>query len=250
MWSFLWSSSQVLVHLVDICSFLVLVYREWGWISWTRIHVFHHVLAFSSLISFLVSFWAVRCVYPFWGLPRVLLVLLSYRLSIQPFRYAFSVAIFSSKIVRFLWRLVVGMFSCHALLIIDRIFFRCFGMSCFVCIVLLFVDISLVSLLSPESSGLFPQIVLLFFRVLSFPFSSHIFQDLSVLPFWPVFVDFFIWVSSRTSHPGFDCFFVLFEGIPFFHTLISPLHRLDHLTQLYYLLICKVIFDLFCLFLF
>ena len=29
MWSFLWSSSQVLVHLVSICSFLVLVYREW-----------------------------------------------------------------------------------------------------------------------------------------------------------------------------------------------------------------------------
>ena len=176
MWSFLLSSSQVFVHLVGICSFLVLVCREWGWISWTRIHVFHHVLAFSSLISFLVSFWEVRSVFPIWGLPQVLLALLSYRSSIQSFRYAFSVAIFSSKIIRFLWRLVVGMFSCHAHPIVDRIFFRCFGMSCFVCIVLPFIDISLVSLLS----GLFLKLYCYFFLVLSFPFSSHIFQDLSV----------------------------------------------------------------------
>ena len=168
----------------------MLVCREWRGISWTRIHVFHHVLAFSSLISFLVSFWVVRCVFLLLGLPRVILVLLSYRSSIQPFHYAFSVAIFSSKIVRFLWRLVVGMFLCHALPIVNRIFFRCFGMSCFVCIVLPFVDISLVSLLSPELSCLFPQVVLLFFLVLSFPFSSYIFQDLNVLPFWSVFVDF------------------------------------------------------------
>ena len=41
-----------------------------------------------------------------------------------------------------------------------KIFFRCFGMSCVVCIVSPFVDISLVSLLSPEPSGLFPQVLL------------------------------------------------------------------------------------------
>ena len=238
MWSLLCSSSTVHVHLVGICSFLVLVYREWTWISWTRIHVFHHVLTFSSLISFLVS-WVIRCVFPLWGLPRVL-VLLSYRLSIRPFRYAFSVAIFSSKIARFLWRLNVG--------IVDRIFFHYFGMSCFVCIFLPFVDISLVSLLSPETSGLFPQVVLLFFPMLSFPFSSHIFQDLSILPFWPVFVDFLSGFSVELPILVLmvsSCFF----GRPrFSHTLISPLHRLDHLTQLYYLLICKVLFDLFCLF--
>ena len=175
MWSFLWSSSQVLVHLVGICSFLVPVCREWRWISWTRIHVFHHVLAFFSLITFLESFWVVRCIFPLWGLPRVLLVLLSYCLFIQPFRFTFSVAICSSRIVRFLWRLVVGMFLCHALPIVDRIFFRCFGMSCFVCIVLPFVDIILVSLFSPEPSGLFPQVVLLFFLALSLPTYSWIF---------------------------------------------------------------------------
>ena len=50
----------------------------------------------------------------------------------------FLVAIFLSKIVRFLWHRVVGMFLCYTLLVVDRIFFRCFGMSCFVCIVLPF----------------------------------------------------------------------------------------------------------------
>ena len=55
--------------------------------------------------------------------------------------------------VRFLWRMVVGIFLCPALPVVDRIFFFCFGMSCFVCIVLAFVDISLISLLSPELSG-------------------------------------------------------------------------------------------------
>ena len=62
--------------------------------------------------------------------------------------------------------------------IVDRIFFRCFAMSCVVCIVLLFVDISLVSLLSPEPSGLFPQVVLLFFSCCLFhslPTYSRIF---------------------------------------------------------------------------
>ena len=114
MWSLLWLSRQVHANLVGICSILVLDSREWRGISWTRIHVFHHVPAFSSLISFLVSFWVIRCVFPLSGLPRVL-VLLSNRISLQRFRYAFSVAIFSSKIVRFIWHLVVGMFLCHAL---------------------------------------------------------------------------------------------------------------------------------------
>ena len=38
--------------------------------------------------------------------------------------------------------MIVGMFLCHALPIVDRIFIRCFEMSSFVCIVLPFVDIS------------------------------------------------------------------------------------------------------------
>ena len=64
-----------------------------------------------------------------------------------------------------------------------RIFFRCFGMSCFICIVLPFVGISLIFLLLPVVSGLFPQVVLLFFLVLPFPFCSNISQRLFVLSF-------------------------------------------------------------------
>ena len=56
MWSLLWLSIRVRVFLVGICSFLVLVCREWRWISWTRNHVFHHGRTFSSLISFLCRF--------------------------------------------------------------------------------------------------------------------------------------------------------------------------------------------------
>ena len=108
-WSFLWSSSHVLVHLVSICSFLVVVFREWRRISWIRIHVFHHGQEFSSFISFSVSFWVVRCVFPLSGLLRVFLVLLYYYLTIPLFRYAFLVAILSSKNVKSLWRPVVGM---------------------------------------------------------------------------------------------------------------------------------------------
>ena len=71
--------------------------------------------------------------------------------------------------------LVVDMLSCHLFLLVGRIFFRCFGMSCFVCfvcIVSLFVNIFLIFYLSPVFSGLFPQVVLLFFYVLPFLFVS------------------------------------------------------------------------------
>ena len=99
----------------------------------------------------------------------------------------------------------------------------CFFLFFFFCIALPFVDVSLISLLSPELSGLFPQDLLLFFLVFSFQFCFHIFENVFVLPFWPVFVDFFICVSCRISHPGFDCFFGLIEGIPLFsHTNFNP----------------------------
>ena len=131
------------------------------------------------------------------------------------------VAIFSSKIVRFLWHPVVDMFLCHALPVVDRIFFRFFGMFCFVCIFffffLPFVNISLISLFRQYFLVYFLKLYCYFFLVLPFPFCSHILQRLSfVLSFWPVFVDFFICVSSRISHPGFDFFFVLFEEITIF----------------------------------
>ena len=92
------------------------------------------------------------------------------------FSLCFLVAIFSSKIVRFLCHLVVGMFSYYPLPIIDRLLFLCFGKSCFVCIVLHFVDISLIPLVSPALSGSFPQGVLLFFSSIA---SSFLFLHIS-----------------------------------------------------------------------
>ena len=121
---------------------------------------------------FSVSFWVNRFLFPLSSLFRVVPLLLSYCLSIKPFRYVFLVAIFLSKIVRFLLHPIVSMFSCHPLPVVDRIFFCCFGMSCFVSIVLTFVDISLIFHLSPVLSNLFPQVVLLFFLRCIFLFVS------------------------------------------------------------------------------
>ena len=122
------------------------------------------------------------------------------------FLLCFLVAIFSSKIVRFLWHPVVGMFSCLSLPIVDRMYFRCFWKSCFVCIVLPFVDVSLIFLLSPAHSGLYPQVVLLFFLVLPVPICSSLFQHLSYfLSFWLVFVVFLENLLHQIS-PGFSFF--------------------------------------------
>ena len=158
------------------------------------------------------------CISPFGPSlsPSSSLVILSIH---SAFSLCFLVTIFLSRNVQFLWRPVVGMFLCHALPIVDRIFFRCFGMSCCVCIVLPFVDISS---------------CIVIFLVLFSPFSSHIFQDLFVLPFWPVFVDFLS--AFPVEFPS--CFFVLLRGSEFSHTTILPLHRLVRLTLLYYSLIC------------
>ena len=153
------------------------------------------------------------------------------------------------KIVRFLLNPVVGMFSRHLQPVIGRIFFRCFGMSCFVCIVLAFVDISLIFFLSPVLSGSFPQIVLLFWLVLHFPFCSNIFQRLFVWWFWPVFVDFLS--AFPVEFPILVLIFssCFLRGSQCSHKLISPLHRLVLLIRLYHSLICEVILDLFYLFL-
>ena len=53
----------------------------------------------------------------------------------------FTPVLFSFSCIRLL------IFSCHLPQVIGRIFFRCFGMFCFVCIVLPFLDIALISYL-------------------------------------------------------------------------------------------------------
>ena len=153
------------------------------------------------------------------------------------FCYVSLVAIFLSKIVRLLFHRVVGMFSCRLFPVVDKIFIRCFGMSCFGCIVLLFVDISSIFLLSPILSGLFPQVVMLFFPCclfLSFQLISAPFFVV-VLSFWLFFfedflsvfpVEFLILVLIFSS-----CFL---RGSQLSHKLVSHLHRFFHLTRLYY----------------
>ena len=88
------------------------------------------------------------------------------------FLSCFLVAIFYTKIVRFLLHPVVGIFSCHLLPLVGKISCSCFGMSCFVCIVSPFLDIFLLFLFSPVLSGLFPQVVLPFFSCVAFSFLS------------------------------------------------------------------------------
>ena len=158
--------------------------------------------------------------FRFPDLLRVLLVLSSYYLSIQRFRYAFSVAIFSSKNVRSLWPPVVATFLCHALPVVSRISFRCFGMPFFVCIVLPFVYISLMSLLSPELLVYFLKLYSFFSRVVfstQFPHITRSFR-FTVLPCFRRFssafpVDFpsWFWQFLRAywgdpdfSHTNFD----------------------------------------------
>ena len=139
------------------------------------------------------------------------------------------------------------MFSCHLLPVVDRIFFRCFRMSCFVCIVLPFVDISLIFLLSPVLSGLFPQVVSSFFPVLPFPFCSYIFQRLFfVLSFWPVLVDFFFFAFPVEFLILVLIFLsCLMRGSQFSCKLISLQQKLVHFIRLYYSLIYMSVLDSF-----
>ena len=109
----------------------------------------------------------------------------------------------------------VGMFSRHSFPIVDRIFFRCFGKSCFVCIVLPFVDISLIFFLWSALLVYILKLNCYFFCV-----ACSFFPPLISAPLFFIilagFRSFFICLSSQISHPDFDCFFVLFEGIPIF----------------------------------
>ena len=137
------------------------------------------------------------------------------------------------------------MFLCHALPIVDRIFFRCFGMSCFVSLVLPFVDIFLIFLLSPVLYG---SIVILSYVVFSFLF-LHIPASFLCFIILASFRRFFLFALPLE----FPILVLIFpsgflSGSQFSHKLISLLHRLVYLIRLYYSLIYKVVLDLFCSF--
>ena len=120
------------------------------------------------------------------------------------------------------------MSSRHLPLHVCRIFFRRFGMSWFVCIVLPFLDIFLIFLLSPELSGLFPQVVLSFFSRIAFFFLSQRVPAFSLCFIIFACCRFLICISCPISHPGFDFLFVFFKGTTIFYELISLLHWLVH----------------------
>ena len=84
---------------VGICPFLLLVCREWRWISLTRKHVFRHGLVFFFVFFF---FSKLICIS------------------------AFGPSLNPSNLIL----LLVGMF--HLVPVVNRISFLCFGMSCFV----------------------------------------------------------------------------------------------------------------------
>ena len=107
---------------------------------------------------FLVLFLMNWCVFSSWVFLRVLLTLFPCYLFILLFCYVLLVAIFCSKIVLFPCHSVVNISSSILPYLLVE-FFHCFGKFYFVCIVLSCLDIFLVCLLSPKTSGLFPRVV-------------------------------------------------------------------------------------------
>ena len=98
LFSFLEGKGLLLLfaRLVAICSFIVLACREWRWISWTRSHVFHHGLAFSSLIFFSVVLSKSMCISvlgPSSGPSSSLVILFIH----SAFRYVFWLPYFRPK---------------------------------------------------------------------------------------------------------------------------------------------------------
>ena len=148
--------------------------------------VCYHDLVFSNMVHFSVILNESRCIY-------------AQGPSSSPcnsFSMLFNRSIFllyslhsyiCTKIVLLLWHPVIGMSSCILPLLDGRIFFRCFGMYCFVLIFWPCLDIFLVC----------SQYILIYFLelfvliVLLFSFRPNIFQHFtSVLPFLLVVIDF------------------------------------------------------------
>ena len=190
----------------------MLVCHERWWISWTRIHVFYHSLAFSNLIFFRVVLSKSMRISTFRPSSMMSHLLSPCCLSIQLFCYALLVAIFYPKIVQLLLHPVVGMFSCHLPQHVGRIFLRCFGMFCFVSIVCRY----LFNLPSFASSFWFIfSSCFVILTWIAFPFlSQHVPVFFFCLIIFACFHGFLTCVSSRISHLGFDFLLVPFKGTP------------------------------------
>ena len=163
----------------------------------------------------LVLFWGNRCLF----LPSLSPISVVTLFIHSTFSLFFGCHILVQN--RWISFVSVCMFYCHLHPIVDRIFFHLFGMSYFVYIILPSVDISLIFLLSPVLSDLFPQVVLLAFPVfLFFSVPNYSIVFLISLSFWPIFVDF-----NCVSIPILDLIFIswFLRGSLFSRKLISLL---------------------------
>ena len=196
----------------------------------TRIHVFHQGLVFYRLIFFLVYFWVNWCVFPLSDRLRALPILLSYCLSIRLFRYVYGCHIFVQNRLIFLLSGCFRVIPSHLLVEFPFIILECPVLSG-----LLYPFISLIFHILPIHSGLFPQVVLLFFSCVAFSFLA--------LHVPAAFLCFISLACFRRFLSAFSVEFpilvlifslCLLRGTQFSHKLISPLHSLAHLIRLYY----------------
>ena len=134
-------------------------------------------------------------------------------LSIRHVCYDLYFPIFCSKIILLPSHSVVGMSSNLLPLLAARIFFRCFGVSCFVCIVRSYLGIILVFILSPEPSDSSLRVVLFVLIMFLSSFCPNIFSHFSsVLTF--LLVDGAIFVFQSDFSSRFEILFVFFRRTP------------------------------------
>ena len=178
--------------------------------------VWHFLILFIFSVALCKSM-SISVPCPSLSLSRSFVMLIIF----SAFCYVLLVSIFYFKIVQLLLHPVVGKFSCHFPQFVGRIFFRCFEMSCFVCIVLHFVNIFLIFLLSPVLPGLFTEFI--FLMLIFFFLSQHVPAFLLCFIIFDAFRRFLICVSSRISHSAFVSLFVFSKGTQIFsQTNIAP----------------------------
>ena len=205
-----------------------------GSMSWmevnflTSIHVCHYVQTFSNLVLFFrVTLNESRCIFAFGpssspsnSFPMLFIHSAFLLCSLRSY--------ICSKIVLFPYHTVVGMCWCIHPLLADRIFFLCFGMSCFVCIVLFCRYLfSLPSFASNFWFISFFCIVCFYFLSCFFFSSQHVPAFFFCFIFFAYSRRFVINVSSQISHLDFEFLFVFFR-----RTLISLQYRLVCLIPL------------------
>ena len=109
-------------------------------------------------------------------------------------------------------------------------------MSCFVCIVLPYLDIFLIFRLSPVAFGLFSRVV--FFTRISFSFLPQHVPEFFCRISFVCCRKFLICVSRRNYHPGFKFLFLFFRGTPissqtnFIHAEISSLNSVMSFVEI------------------